>query len=272
MSLKRLQGWWLHHFPGQPVPLLNNPFGKEMFPNVPWKPPLAQLEAVSSRPVACYLGEETDPLLATASFQLERARRFPLSPLSSGLKDPSPLSRSSSDLCSRAFPSFGALLWTRSSTSVSFLLVRGPKLNTGFQVRPHPGTTTSLVLLATLFPDTSQDAVGHLGYLGTLLAHVQPVVNQGSQVLFYQAAFQPLFPKPVALHGVAVTQVQDLALGLVEPHTAGLGPSIQPVQIPLQGLPTLRQMDTPAQPAVGCHSSEAKDEAAPQRKTNRSQS
>ncbi|GAB0208382.1 hypothetical protein GRJ2_003303900 [Grus japonensis] len=101
-------------------------------------------------------------------------------------------------------------------------------------------------------PDTSQDAVGRLGHLGTLLAHIQPAVNQHSQVLFHQAAFQALFPKPVALHGVVVTQVQDLALSLVEPHTVGLGPSIQPVQIPLQSLPTLKQIDTPTQLGVIC--------------------
>jgi len=44
------------------------------------------------------------------------------------------------------------------------------------------------------------------------------------------------------LHGVVVTKVQDPAFGLVKPHTLGLGPSIQPVQIPLQGLPTLNQI------------------------------
>ncbi|CAM9632961.1 unnamed protein product, partial [Bubo scandiacus] len=59
----------------------------------------------------------------------------------------------------------------------------------------------------------------------------QLIFNQHPQVLFCQAALQPLFPKPVALHGVVVTQVQDLALSLVEPHTIGLGPLIQPVQM-----------------------------------------
>ena len=88
--------------------------------------------------------------------------------------------------------------------------------------------------------DTSQDGVGLLGHLGTLLAHVQPPVDQHPKVLFCQAAFQPLLPKPVALHGVVVTEVQDPALGLVEPHTAGLGPLIKSVQIPLQSLPTLQ--------------------------------
>ncbi|KAK4820631.1 hypothetical protein QYF61_002217 [Mycteria americana] len=65
-------------------------------------------------------------------------------------------------------------------------------------------------------------------------------------------AFEPLFPKPAALHGVAVAQVQDLALGLVKPHTIDLGPSTQPVQVPLQSPPTLKQINTPTQLGVIC--------------------
>ncbi|KAK4824165.1 hypothetical protein QYF61_011292, partial [Mycteria americana] len=105
-------------------------------------------------------------------------------------------------------------------------------------------------------PDTSQDAVGLLGHLGTLLAHIQLAIDQYLQVLFHQAAFQPLFPKPVALHGVVVTQVQDQALSLVERHTIGLGALIQPVQIPLQSLPTPKQINTPTQLGVICKLSE----------------
>ena len=45
-------------------------FGEESFPNVQSKAPLAQLEAISSHSVTCYLGEETDPHLATTSFQV----------------------------------------------------------------------------------------------------------------------------------------------------------------------------------------------------------
>ncbi|PKU36603.1 hypothetical protein llap_13089 [Limosa lapponica baueri] len=75
-------------------------------------------------------------------------------------------------------------------------------------------------------PDTGQDAVGLLGHLGTLLAHIQPAVDQYPHV-------RQFFPKPVMLHGVVVTQVQDLALGFVKRHTTGLSSSIQPVQIPL---------------------------------------
>ncbi|KAJ7413830.1 Dapper 1 [Willisornis vidua] len=38
-------------------------------PSIQFKPPLEQLEAVSSGPVTCYLGEEAEPQLATTSFQ-----------------------------------------------------------------------------------------------------------------------------------------------------------------------------------------------------------
>ncbi|KAK4828136.1 hypothetical protein QYF61_023934 [Mycteria americana] len=108
------------------------------------------------------------------------------------------------------------------------LVVRSPKLNTVFEGDDHfPGPAGHTI------SDTIQDAIGLLGHLGTLSAHIQAAVNQRSQVLLCQAAFQPLFLKRVALHGVVVTQVQDLALSLVEPHTIGLSPLIQPVQTPL---------------------------------------
>ncbi|KAK4828223.1 hypothetical protein QYF61_024718 [Mycteria americana] len=136
------------------------------------------------------------------------------------------------------------------------LVVGGPKLNTVFEVRPHQcrvqGHGHFPSPAGHTIPDTSQDAVGFLGHLGTLLAHVQPAVNQHPQVLFHRTAVQPLVPKSAALHGVVVTQVQDLALSLVEPHTIGPSPSIQPVQIPLQSLPTLKQIYTPSQFGVIC--------------------
>ncbi|KAK4830892.1 hypothetical protein QYF61_013821 [Mycteria americana] len=342
-SFKYLQGWRLNHFPGQPVPMPDNPLGEEKFPNIQSKPPLAQLEAISSCPITCYLGEETDPHLSTTSFQVvvESDKVSPQPPFlqakQSQLPQPllirlllqKPLPMLDNPLGEDIFPNiqsepplaqleaisscpiasyFGEKTDTHLTTT-SFqvvveshkvspqppflqakqpqfpqpllirlvlqtlhqlrcpsldtlqhlhvsLVVRGPKLNAGFEVRPHqcrvqghnhfPGPAGH-----TIF-DTSQDAIGLLGHLGTLLAHIQAAVNQHPRVLFHQAAFQPLFPKPVALHGVAVTQVQDLALGLVEPHTIDLGPSIQPVQVPLQSLPTLKQINTPAQLGVIC--------------------
>ncbi|KAK4819531.1 LOW QUALITY PROTEIN: hypothetical protein QYF61_006024 [Mycteria americana] len=232
------QGWRLNHFPGQPVPMLGNPFSEVKFPNIQSKPPLAQFEAISSR-------------LSLVTWEKRPTPTSLQPPFRELLNNPSSLSRSSSDFCSSPFTSFVALLWTRSSTSMSLL---GPKLNTVFEVRPHqcrvqghdhfPSPAGHAIF------DTSQEAIGLLGHLGTLLAHIQPAVSQHPQVLLCWAAFQPLFPKPVALHGVAVAQ--DLALGLVEPHIIDLGPSIQPVQVPLQSLPTLKQINTPTQLGVIC--------------------
>ena len=92
-----------------------------------------------------------------------------------------------------------------------------PELSTGEQSAPA-GCTIA---------DTSQDAVGPLGHLGTLLAHVQLIINQHTQVPFLFTIIQPLFPKPVALHGVTGARVQDPSLGLVEPHPIHLNPAIQ---------------------------------------------
>jgi len=45
-------------------------FSKAIFPNVQSKPPQMQLEAISSHPIASYLGEETNTRLTTISFQV----------------------------------------------------------------------------------------------------------------------------------------------------------------------------------------------------------
>ena len=70
MFFKHLQGWGLHHFPAQPVPRPDLSFSKEIFPNIQYKTPLTQLEAIASRPIASYLGEETNTCLTTTSFQV----------------------------------------------------------------------------------------------------------------------------------------------------------------------------------------------------------
>ena len=108
-----------------------------------------------------------------------------------------------------------------------FLVVMGPEWNTVHEVRPHQcrvkGHNHLTAPAGHTNPDTSQDAVGLLVHLGTLLMHFQLAMNHHPKFLFCQATFQPLLPKPVALHGIVVTQVQDPALGLVEPHTVEEG-------------------------------------------------
>ena len=50
--------------------MIDNTFSEESSPNIQSTPPLAQLEAVSSHPIPCYLGKETNPHLATTSVQV----------------------------------------------------------------------------------------------------------------------------------------------------------------------------------------------------------
>jgi len=67
---EHLHGWGLNHFPGQPVPMPDHSFSKEIFPNIQSKCPLVQLEAISSHPITSDVGEETNTCLITTSFQV----------------------------------------------------------------------------------------------------------------------------------------------------------------------------------------------------------
>jgi len=156
---------------------------------------------------------------------LYRAIRSSLSLLFSRLNKPSPLSHSSYNLFS---PS--SLLFFGCAPAPQYLSCgEGPKTEHS-EVWPHQcrvqGDYHCPAPAGHTIPDTSQDAFGLLGHLGTLLAYIQLAVNQHPQVLLLWAAFQSLLPKPVLLHGAIMTQVQDPALGLVECHTAGLSPLI----------------------------------------------
>ncbi|KAK4823665.1 LOW QUALITY PROTEIN: hypothetical protein QYF61_005017 [Mycteria americana] len=225
----------------QPVPMPDNPCSEEIFTHIQSKPPLAQLEAISSHPIACYLGEEAHTHLTTTSFQVvvESDKVSPQPPFLQAKQPqfPQPLliRLVLQTLHQLRCPSLDML----QHLNVSLV---GPKLNTVFKGRPHQcrgqgqGDNHFPSPAGHTISETSQDAIGLLGHLGTLLAHIQLAIDQHHQVLFYR----PLFPKPVALHGVVVTQVQDLALSLLESHKIGLGPSIQPIQIPLAFLPSSR--------------------------------
>lgn len=70
------------------------------------------------------------------------------------------------------------------------------------------------------------------------------------------ATSQPLLPGPVPLHGVIGTHTQHLALALVGCLEVRLGPSTQPVRIPLQSLPALKEFDCATYLGVTCELSE----------------
>ncbi|KAK4814505.1 hypothetical protein QYF61_021568 [Mycteria americana] len=166
-SFKYLQGWRLNHFPGQPVPMLDNPFSEEIFPNIQSKPPLEQLEAISSRPMAFVESDEVSP--QPPFLQAEQPQVPQLLPISLVLQTLPQLRCPSLDTLQPLNVSLG---------------VGGPKLNTGLEVRPHQcrvqGHDHCPSPAGHTIPDTSQDAIGLLGHLGTLLAHIQPAVNQHS--------------------------------------------------------------------------------------------
>ncbi|GAB0178515.1 cAMP-dependent protein kinase inhibitor alpha [Grus japonensis] len=54
-------------------------------------------------------------------------------------------------------------------------------------------------------------------------------------------------PQSVLILGIAPTHVQDLAFGLVEPHEVHTGPLLKLVQVPLDGIPSLRHINRTTQ-------------------------
>jgi len=114
MFFEHLQGWGLHHCPGQPIPMSDHSFSKELLPNIQCKHPLAGLEAIASHPIASYLGEETNTRLTTTSFQavVESDKVSPQPPL---------LQTKQPQLPQPLLIRLVALLWTHSSTAMTFL-------------------------------------------------------------------------------------------------------------------------------------------------------
>jgi len=59
-------------------------------------------------------------------------------------------------------------------------------------------------------------------------------------------------PQPLLIAGIAPTPVQDLALGLVEPHEVHTGPFLEFVQVPLDGIPSFWLVNCTTQLGVIC--------------------
>jgi len=67
-----------------------------------------------------------------------------------------------------------------------------------------------------------------------------------------RVALKPFNPWPVFIAGVVLAQVQDLALGFVEPHEVYTGPPLKPVEVPLDGIPFLQHVSCTTQLGVIC--------------------
>ncbi|KAK4823530.1 hypothetical protein QYF61_003039 [Mycteria americana] len=127
-----------------------------------------------------------------------------------------------------------------------FPVLRAPELDAVLQV----GSDQSRVEGQNHLPrpdghaalDAAQGTVGILGCEHTLPAHVQLFIHQ--------------YPQPILIVGLALTQVQDPALGLVEPHEVHTGPLLKLVQVPLNGIPSLRRVNCTTQLGVICKPAE----------------
>ncbi|PKU41506.1 hypothetical protein llap_8184 [Limosa lapponica baueri] len=133
-------------------------------------------------------------------------------------------------------------------------VLRTPELDTVLQVRsqksrvegqnhlPRPADPTSF--------DATQDVIDFLCCQYTLPTHVKLFIHKHSQVLLLRAALQPFSTQHVFVPGIAMSLVQDLALGLVELHAVCTGPPLKPVQVPLDVIPSLQRVNRATQLGV----------------------
>ena len=82
------------------------------------------------------------------------------------------------------------------------------------------------------------------------MAHVEFPINQHPQVLLSRSALNPFSTQPAFVPGVALTHVQDLALGLVELHDVRTGPLLKPVKVPMDDIPSLQHVSCTTQIGV----------------------
>ncbi|KAK4806804.1 hypothetical protein QYF61_005600 [Mycteria americana] len=132
-----------------------------------------------------------------------------LQALAKSWNNPNSLSLSSEERCSSPLNIFMALLWTRSNRSMSFLCWR-PQSWMQYSSPRHDWLSGLQVHIA------SSCSIFH-----------PPVYPQ---VLLCRAALNPFISQSVLIVMVALTQVQDLALGLVELHEVHMGPLLKPVK------------------------------------------
>jgi len=135
-----------------------------------------------------------------------------------------------------------------------FLMLGAPELDAVFQVGSHKSGLKGQNHLprpagyASL--DAAQVTVGFLGCKCTLLAHVELLIHQYPQVFLLRAALEPLSAQPVLVFGIAPTHMKELAPGLVELHAVHTGPPLQPVKVPLNGIPSLQSVNHTTQLVV----------------------
>jgi len=76
--------------------------------------------------------------------------------------------------------------------------------------------------------------------------------STGHPQVLNRAALNPFIFQSVLISGVALTEVQDLALGLVEPHEVHIGPLLELVQVLLNGILSFRRVHCTTHLGVIC--------------------
>jgi len=118
--------------------MVDHSFSKEIFPNIQSKPPLKHLEAIASRPITGYVGEETNTSLTTTSFEVVvESDKVSLQPPLLQTKQPQfppplPIRLVLQTPPQPCCPSLDML-----QPLNVLLVVRGPKPNTALEVLPH---------------------------------------------------------------------------------------------------------------------------------------
>jgi len=74
--------------------------------------------------------------------------------------------------------------------------------------------------------DAPQDTVGSSGCQGTLLTHIQLAIDPTPHISFCGAVLQPLISQFVCITSITLSQVQNMALALVQFHTVGDCPAL----------------------------------------------
>lgn len=104
--------------------------------------------------------------------------------------------------------------------------------------------------------DVVQDPLSFLGCQSTLWAHAQLSIPENIQVLQCKAGPNQLFLQSVLMSGIAFTQVQHLALRLVELHEVLLHLILELVQVPLDVFSSFCCFNCTSHPGLICKTDE----------------
>ncbi|TRZ15800.1 hypothetical protein HGM15179_011299 [Zosterops borbonicus] len=96
--------------------------------------------------------------------------------------------------------------------------------------------------------DAAQDAFGFLNNKCTLLAHVELLMNQHTQILLLRAALNPFSTQPEGVLGIFPIHMQDS--DFVELHEVHTSLSLKAAKVPLVAIPFLWSVDHTTQMGI----------------------